>query len=134
MASLKMSRVLVAIISVAVVGLLVGVLVGGSVYTPDASDSRSFTTETVIQENQIVHAFAPDTEEHRDYRASFSIFQEGTEIQNVEDEDYELAADDPLVVVIEDRNPEATYQVDVTIWNADDEVVYDGTLVVSGSG
>lgn len=132
--SLTFSRVLVAVASVAVVALVVGVLTGGYVFASETADSETFATETTIQNESIVHGFAPDVDEHREYRASFRILQEGTELQNVEDESYELRSDDPLVIVIEDRDPAATYQVEITIRNAADEVVYDGTLVVSGSG
>lgn len=131
---LQPSRVLVAIVATALVGLLVGVLVGGYVLAPDTPDSGAFATETSIQNDSIVFGFEPVTDERHDYRASFRILQEGTEIQNVEDESYQLSATDPLVVVIEDRDPAATYQMEITIRNDADEVVYDGTLVVSGSG
>lgn len=128
------ARVLVAVVTVAIVGLLVGILVGGYVLAPGSPDSEEFRTETAVQEDQIVHAFAPQIDGTHEYRVSFRILQEDTEIQRVDDEPYELAADDPLVVVIEDRDPAATYRVDVTIRNAADEVVYDATLFVTGSG
>lgn len=131
--SLQLSRVLVSLIGVALVALLVGVLVGGYVLADDAADSEAFATETSIQNDSIVHAFEPVSEEHAEYTASFRILQEGTEIQNVDDETYELAADDPLVVVIEDPDPAATYQVEITIRNDAGAVVYDKTLVVSGA-
>lgn len=131
--SLSLSRVLVSLIGVALVALIVGVLAGGYVLTDDTADSKAFATETSVQNDSIVHAFEPESEEHHEYTASFRILQEGTEIQNVDEETYELASGDPLVVVIEDRDPQTTYQVEVTIRNAADVVVYDGTLVVSGS-
>lgn len=132
--TLPLSRVLASLVGVALVALVVGVLVGGYVLADDTADSEAFNTETSIQNDSIVHGFEPTSEEHDEYTVSFRILQEGTEMQNVEDETYELAAGDPLVVVIEDRNPAATYQVEVTIRNAAGVVVYDGTIVVSGSG
>lgn len=130
--SLPLSRVLVSLVGVALVALVVGVLVGGYVLVDDAGP-ETFATETSVQNDTIVHGFEPTSDEHSEYTASFRILQEGTEIQNVEDETYDLAADDPLLVVIESRDRGATYHVEMTIRNDAGDVVYDGTVVVSGS-
>lgn len=130
--TLRLSRVLVSLVGVALVALVVGVLVGGYVLADDAGP-ETFATETSVQNDSIVHGFEPTSDEHSEYTATFRILQGGTEIQSVEDETYDLAADDPLLVVIESRDQAATYHVEMTIRNDAGDVVYDGTVVVSGS-
>ena len=116
------------------VGILLGVAIGTFVLADDTEeplpDAVHVAVETEGYEDRIVYTLAPTTDEHRTYRVTYTVFEDGNQIDAVANESYELAAADPLTIEIGDRNPDARYRVDVTMWDEYDRVLFDGSIGV----
>lgn len=132
----SLRQLLLAVVIVAIVAFLFGIALGDQAFGPDEPEPLpepvTFTAESTLHDDRIVHTFTPDEDDHRDYRVTYRVFQDGTQIESVDDRPEELAADDPLVVEIPDRTPGAEYRIDVRIYDEFDRLVFDARIVISG--
>ena len=134
--NVTLRQVLALLLVVAVVSLAFGIILGGLVVTPDPAEPADppspavFSAETHADEDRIVYTFVPDSEIQHPYRVSYAVFENGTEIQRVDEATENLSAGEPLVVEIDDRIPEAEYTIEASIRDEHDRTVYDARITV----
>lgn len=129
-------QVLALLLVVAVVSLVFGIVLGGLVVTPNQAEPAEppspavFSAESHADEDGIVYTFVPDTELHLPYRVSYVVFENGTELQRVDEMTENLSAGEPLIVEVDERVPAAEYTIEISIRDEHDRSVYDARIIV----
>ncbi|MUW14295.1 hypothetical protein GJ633_06185 [Halorubrum sp. CBA1125] len=126
-------RIALLVGGVALVAFGVGISAGLLVATPSdpgtPPDPIHFTSETEVHDDRIVHTTWPSVDEHREYRVTYEIREDGDTIERVADRPTELASGDPLVIEF-DADPTATYCLDVRITDRWDRQVSDDVVQI----
>lgn len=125
---------ILVVVFVAALGILIGAALGGVIFAPEEPEAPPdpvwFSAESFAEDDRIVHTFTPDTDDLREYRVSYQIFEDGTTIETVDDRPEELSSTEPLVVEIVDRDFDAEYRLDIRIHDEFDRLVYDVSITV----
>ncbi len=136
--SFSFVQIALVVVIIAIIGGVAGFVLGSNMLGSDKPDSIptqvTFTTESSLYDDRIVHTFAPNHDEHREYHISYQIFEDDNQIRSTNDQIVELSGGDPLIVEIGDREPGATYQIDIEIYDEYDRLVYDATIISSDGG
>ncbi|MFP8957559.1 hypothetical protein ACLI4Y_12580 [Natrialbaceae archaeon A-CW3] len=128
-------RILLVFGAVAVFSLLIGFVLGGHVFAPEESESPpepvAFTAESSLHDHRVVHTFTPNVDHPLEYRVSYHVQSEpGSTIETAENRTETLSSDTPLVIELEDREPDTEYWVDIRIYDEVDRLVFDARISV----
>ena len=120
---------------VAVFSLLFGFVLGGYVSVPEEPEvppePSAFTAESSLYDERIVHTFTPNVDQPLEYRVSYQVQPKpGSAIETVENRTESLSSDTPLVIEIENREPDTEYWVDIRIHDEFDRLVLDARISV----
>ncbi|RQG92284.1 hypothetical protein [Natrarchaeobius chitinivorans] len=121
--------------AVAVFSLLIGFVLGGYVSAPEepevSPEPTAFTAESSLYDERIVHTFTPKVDQLLEYRVSYHVQSKpGPSIETVENRTESLSSDTPLVIEIENREPDTEYWVDIRIFDEFDRLVFDARISV----
>lgn len=128
-------RILLAFGVVAAFSLLIGFVLGGYVSAPEKPESPPepavFTAESSLYDDRVIHTFTPNVDHPLEYRVSYHVKSKpGSTIETVDNRTESLSSDTPLVIEIENREPDTEYWVDIRIYDELDRLIYDSRIGV----
>ncbi|WP_276257755.1 hypothetical protein [Haloglomus litoreum] len=124
------SRVLTAVAVALLAGLLLGVLLGGPLLglgspgqpTPTPTEEVRFEAVTEGYDDRIVFRFSPTLQQPRQYAVTYDLLEGGNTLETARNRSVTLSASDPLVVTVEDPQPNTEYTLDIAIFRNDRRV------------
>ena len=124
-------RILLVFGAVAIFSLLIGFVLGGYVSAPEepevSPEPTAFTAESSLYDERIVHTL----DQLLEYRVSYHVQSKpGPSIETVENRTESLSSDTPLVIEIENREPDTEYWVNIRIFDEFDRLVFDARISV----